>query len=46
MKQVVQGSSDSPIPVNIQDQVGWGPEEPGLVEDVSAYCRGVGLNDF
>ena len=24
-------------------KVGWGSEQPGLAEDVSAHCRGVGL---
>jgi len=30
-----------PIPGNIQTQVGWGSEQPSLVEDVLAYCRGL-----
>jgi len=29
---------------NIQDQVGWGSEQPDPVEDVPAYCRGFGLS--
>ena len=28
-----------PIPGNIQGQVGWGSEQPDLVEDVPAHCR-------
>jgi len=32
-----------PIPGNIQGQFGWGSEQPGLVEDVPAHCRRVGL---
>ena len=31
---------------NIQGQVKWGSEQPGLVEDVPAYCRVVGLDDL
>jgi len=34
-----------PIPGNIEGQVGWSSEQPGLVEDVPAHCRGVGLDD-
>lgn len=30
------------IPGNVQGQVGWGPEQPVLVEDVSANYRRVG----
>ena len=30
------------IPGNIQGQFGWGSEQPGLVEDVPAHCRGWG----
>lgn len=28
-----------PYPGNILGQVGRGPEQPGLVEDISAHCR-------
>ncbi|KAK4822678.1 hypothetical protein QYF61_019547 [Mycteria americana] len=35
-----------PIPGNIQGQVGRGSEQPDLVEDVPAHCRGVGLDDL
>jgi len=38
--------SGGPIPGNIQGQVGRGSEQPGLVEDVPAHCRGVGLDDL
>jgi len=31
---------------NIQGQVEWGSEQPDLVEDVPAHCRGVGLHDL
>ena len=34
------------MPGNIQDQVGWGSEQPGLVEDVPARCRVLGLDDL
>jgi len=27
-----------------QGQAGWGSEQPGLVKDVPAHCRGIGLN--
>ena len=35
-----------PIPGNIQGQAGRGSEQPDLVEDVPAQCRGVGLDDL
>jgi len=31
---------------NIQGQVGWGSEQPDLIQDVPAHCRGVGLDDL
>lgn len=34
------------MPVSVQNQVGWGLEQPGLVEDVPAYGRMVGLDDL
>ena len=34
------------MPGNIQGQVGWGSEQPGLVEDIPAPCRGVRLDDL
>jgi len=39
LEQIPQRSCGSPIPGNIQGQVGWGSEQPGLVEDVPAHCR-------
>jgi len=33
---------EAPIPGDIQGQVGQGSEQPGLVEDVPARCRGLG----
>jgi len=35
-----------PMPGNIQGQVGWGSEQPDLVEDVPTHCRGVVLDDL
>jgi len=31
-----------PLPGSVQGQVGWGFEQPGLVEGVPAHGRGVG----
>jgi len=42
--QVSQRSSECPIPGIVQGQVGCGFEQPGLVKDVPAYGRGVGLS--
>jgi len=41
-----QRGSGGPIPGNIQGQVGRGSEQPDLVEDVPAHCRGIGLDDL
>jgi len=46
LEQVTQRGSGGPIPGNIQDQVGRGSEQPGIVEDVPAHCRGIGLDDL
>jgi len=46
LAQVAQRGSGGPVPGNVQGQVGWGSEQPGLVEDVPACCRGVGLDDL
>jgi len=46
LEQVAQRGSGGPIPGNIQGQVGWGSEQPDLVEDISAHCREVGLDDL
>ena len=46
LEQVAQRGSRCPIPGNIQGQVGWGSEKPDLVEDVPAYCRGIGLDNL
>ena len=42
LAQIAQRGNGGPIPGNIQGQVGWGSEQPGLVEDVPAHCRGLG----
>ena len=34
------------MPGNIQGQVGWGSEQPDLVEGVPDHGRGVGLDDL
>jgi len=46
LAQAAQRSSGGPIHRNIQGQVGRGSEQPDLVEDVPAHCRGVGLDDL
>jgi len=33
---------DAPLPGIVEGQAGWGFEQPGLVEGVSAHVRGVG----
>jgi len=44
LEWVAQRGGRCPIPDNIQGQAGRGSEQPGLVEDVPAHCRGVGLD--
>jgi len=46
LTQVAQRGGRGPIPGNIQGHVEWGSEQPCLVEDVPACCRGVGLDDL
>ena len=41
-EQVAQRGCGWPIPGSVQGQVGWGFEQPGLVEGVPAHGRGVG----
>ena len=41
---VAQRGGRCPIPGNIPGQAGRGSEQPGLVEDVPAHGRGVGLD--
>jgi len=38
--------SGGPIPGNIKGQVGWSSEQPDLVENVPAHCRGGGPDDL
>ena len=46
LEQVAQRGGRCAIPGNIQGQAGRGFEQPDLVEDVPAHCRGVGLDDL
>ena len=46
LEQVVQRGGRCPMAGNIQGQVGQASEQPDLVEDVPAHCRGVGLGDL
>jgi len=46
LERVAQRGGSCPIPGNIPGQVGQGSEQPDLVEDVPAHCKGVGLDDF
>jgi len=43
LEQIVQRGSGSPIPGNIQGQVGRGSEQSDWAEDVPAHFRGGGL---
>jgi len=45
LAQVAQRGGRCPIPGRVQGQVGWGSEQPGLVEDVPAHGMGGGLDD-
>ena len=33
------------VPAEIQDQAGWGSEQPDLAVGVPVHCRRAGLND-
>jgi len=46
LEQAAQRGGRCPIPGDIQGQAEQGSEQPGLVEDVPAHCRGVGLDDL
>ena len=46
VEQVAQRGGWCPLPGNIQGQVGQGSEQPDLVVDDPALCRGVGLDDL
>lgn len=42
LEQVDQADCGCPIPGNVQDQVGLGPGQPGLVGGVPAHGREIG----
>ena len=42
LEQVAQRGCRCPISGSVQGQVGWGFEQPGLVEGVPAHGRGGG----
>jgi len=42
LAQVAQRICGCPFPGSVQGQVGWGFEQPGLLEGVPAHGRGVG----
>ncbi|XP_074934881.1 uncharacterized protein LOC142050286 [Phalacrocorax aristotelis] len=44
--QVAHRGGRCPTPRDIQCQVGWGSEQPDLVDDVPVHCRGIGLDDL
>lgn len=46
VKQVAQRIGRWPHPWKHSSQVGCGPEQPGEMEDVSALCKGIGLDDL
>ena len=46
LDQVAQRGGRCPVPGNVQGQVGRGSEQPDLVVDVPAHCKGVGLDDL
>jgi len=46
LAQVAQRGGGCPILGNIPGQVGQDSEQPGLVEDVPAHCKGVALDDL
>ena len=42
LPQVAQRGSGCPLPGSVQGQVGWGFDQPAVVEGVPAPGRGVG----
>jgi len=46
LAHVAQRAGGCSIPGNTQGQVGQGSEQPGLVVDVPAHCRRLGLDDL
>jgi len=49
LERAAQRGCGCPIPGGVQDQVGWGPGQPGLVLNVEiggpAYGRGLEIHD-
>jgi len=43
LARVAHRSCGCPLPGSVQDQAGWGFEQPGLVEGVPAHGKGVGI---
>lgn len=43
---IAQGSCGCAIPGGVQGHIGWGSEQPALVEDVSAHGRELKLHDL
>jgi len=41
LAQIAQRGGQFPISEDIEGQVGWGSEQPGLVEDVPAHFKGL-----
>jgi len=46
LERVAKRGGRRPIPGTIPGQIGWGSEQLGLVEDIPAHCREVGLVTF
>ena len=46
LAQAAQRSCGCPRPGSVQGQVGWGFEQPGLVEGVPGHGSWVGLDDL
>ena len=41
LAQAAQRGGGCPIPESFQGQVGWGSEQPDMVKDAPAHCRGM-----
>lgn len=41
-KWIKKGSSDK----GLRGEAGWGSEQPDVVGDVPAHCKGIGLDDL
>jgi len=46
LAQVAHRICGCPLPGSVQGQVGWGSDQPGLVEGVPSRGRGLELNDL